>query len=350
MQGAISAPIAGLMRSQYWDKCYRKNADHLEAFSHPADTTGEAGPAKKAAPAKKAKPLPAGQGTLPFAKKPAVIKLVDEEPAYAPESPPKEPATAPAAAAVSPAAPAGSPADDEDVVLLGKRRREEAADSVDGVEEKKAARVATPPPPELPAPVNEGAPAPVSSAPAPAPVVPGLASGSVEEYHAVLKTQYGVPFPAGPLVVHLRAAFGRFNALGAQISSPSGPWRASCCPQTPVQRSRQAYIIPTPSDAVAVCRWQDLGVTLVGPFDVLAGKMENIDSAFVSLHLHWRFLYDPPESVPTAPMPHLMLCANSPSLPVGVCQVPHAYGGVGRCGQRRPAPAGTLGVLPRPSH
>lgn len=38
-----------------------------------------------------------------------------------------------------------------------------------------------------------------------------------------------------------------------------------------------------------------LGLQLVGPFDVLAGAHRGADNPQPNFHLHWRYLYDPPE-------------------------------------------------------
>ncbi|XP_065592345.1 histone PARylation factor 1 [Cyrtonyx montezumae] len=46
-----------------------------------------------------------------------------------------------------------------------------------------------------------------------------------------------------------------------------------------------------PSDALA----SSVGLTLVGPYDILAGKHKKAKSADVNFSLHWRFFYDPPE-------------------------------------------------------
>lgn len=37
------------------------------------------------------------------------------------------------------------------------------------------------------------------------------------------------------------------------------------------------------------------GLRLVGPYDIMAGKFDNMDSDSVNYHLHWRYFYDPPE-------------------------------------------------------
>ncbi|OXB70125.1 UNVERIFIED_CONTAM: hypothetical protein H355_000006 [Colinus virginianus] len=46
-----------------------------------------------------------------------------------------------------------------------------------------------------------------------------------------------------------------------------------------------------PSDALA----SSVGLTLVGPYDILAGKHKKAKSTDVNFSLHWRFFYDPPE-------------------------------------------------------
>ncbi|XP_031697285.1 histone PARylation factor 1 [Anarrhichthys ocellatus] len=38
-----------------------------------------------------------------------------------------------------------------------------------------------------------------------------------------------------------------------------------------------------------------LGLQLVGPFDILAGAHKNANNPQPNFHLHWRYLYDPPE-------------------------------------------------------
>lgn len=38
-----------------------------------------------------------------------------------------------------------------------------------------------------------------------------------------------------------------------------------------------------------------VGLTLVGPYDILAGKHKKAKSTDVNFSLHWRFFYDPPE-------------------------------------------------------
>ncbi|NXC41579.1 HPF1 factor, partial [Penelope pileata] len=46
-----------------------------------------------------------------------------------------------------------------------------------------------------------------------------------------------------------------------------------------------------PSEALV----SSAGLTLVGPYDILAGKHKKAKSADVNFRLHWRFFYDPPE-------------------------------------------------------
>ncbi|NXJ38199.1 HPF1 factor, partial [Ciconia maguari] len=46
-----------------------------------------------------------------------------------------------------------------------------------------------------------------------------------------------------------------------------------------------------PSDALA----SSVGLTLVGPYDILAGKHKKAKSTDLDFNLHWRFFYDPPE-------------------------------------------------------
>ncbi|NXW79504.1 HPF1 factor, partial [Hirundo rustica] len=46
-----------------------------------------------------------------------------------------------------------------------------------------------------------------------------------------------------------------------------------------------------PSDALV----SSVGLKLVGPYDILAGKHKKAKSADVNFNLHWRFFYDPPE-------------------------------------------------------
>ncbi|NXM74610.1 HPF1 factor, partial [Serilophus lunatus] len=46
-----------------------------------------------------------------------------------------------------------------------------------------------------------------------------------------------------------------------------------------------------PSDALV----SSVGLKLVGPYDILAGKYKKAKSTDVNFHLHWRFFYDPPE-------------------------------------------------------
>lgn len=38
-----------------------------------------------------------------------------------------------------------------------------------------------------------------------------------------------------------------------------------------------------------------LGLQLVGPFDILAGAHKNSKNPQPNFHLHWRYIYDPPE-------------------------------------------------------
>lgn len=38
-----------------------------------------------------------------------------------------------------------------------------------------------------------------------------------------------------------------------------------------------------------------IGLQLVGPYDILAGKHKKTKSADLNFNLHWRFFYDPPE-------------------------------------------------------
>lgn len=38
-----------------------------------------------------------------------------------------------------------------------------------------------------------------------------------------------------------------------------------------------------------------VGLTLVGPYDILAGKHKKANSTDLDFNLHWRFFYDPPE-------------------------------------------------------
>jgi hypothetical protein len=41
---------------------------------------------------------------------------------------------------------------------------------------------------------------------------------------------------------------------------------------------------------------QDVGLLLVGPFDVLSGNLKKVKQRELSLYLiHWRYYYDPPE-------------------------------------------------------
>ncbi|KAJ7420074.1 hypothetical protein WISP_50156 [Willisornis vidua] len=47
----------------------------------------------------------------------------------------------------------------------------------------------------------------------------------------------------------------------------------------------------TPSDALV----SNVGLKLVGPYDILAGKHKKAKSTDVNFNLHWRFFYDPPE-------------------------------------------------------
>uniref|UniRef100_A0A8C0F8P2 Histone PARylation factor 1 n=1 Tax=Bubo bubo TaxID=30461 RepID=A0A8C0F8P2_BUBBB len=46
-----------------------------------------------------------------------------------------------------------------------------------------------------------------------------------------------------------------------------------------------------PSDALV----SSVGLTLVGPYDILAGKHKKAKSTDLDFNLHWRFFYDPPE-------------------------------------------------------
>ncbi|KAF1571701.1 Histone PARylation factor 1, partial [Eudyptes moseleyi] len=46
-----------------------------------------------------------------------------------------------------------------------------------------------------------------------------------------------------------------------------------------------------PSDALV----SSVGLTLVGPYDILAGKHKKAISTDLDFNLHWRFFYDPPE-------------------------------------------------------
>uniref|UniRef100_U3IAJ7 Microfibril associated protein 3 like n=1 Tax=Anas platyrhynchos platyrhynchos TaxID=8840 RepID=U3IAJ7_ANAPP len=46
-----------------------------------------------------------------------------------------------------------------------------------------------------------------------------------------------------------------------------------------------------PSDALV----SSVGLTLVGPYDILAGKHKKAKLTDVNFNLHWRFFYDPPE-------------------------------------------------------
>ncbi|XP_042727411.1 histone PARylation factor 1 [Lagopus leucura] len=46
-----------------------------------------------------------------------------------------------------------------------------------------------------------------------------------------------------------------------------------------------------PTDALV----SSVGLTLVGPYDILAGKHKKAKSTDVNFSLHWRFFYDPPE-------------------------------------------------------
>ncbi|NXV73990.1 HPF1 factor, partial [Atlantisia rogersi] len=46
-----------------------------------------------------------------------------------------------------------------------------------------------------------------------------------------------------------------------------------------------------PSDALV----SSVGLALVGPYDILAGKHRKAKSTDVNFNLHWRFFYDPPE-------------------------------------------------------
>jgi hypothetical protein len=39
----------------------------------------------------------------------------------------------------------------------------------------------------------------------------------------------------------------------------------------------------------------EVGLQLVGPYDVIAGKFDGVDPNSVNYHLHWRYFYDPPE-------------------------------------------------------
>ncbi|NXU88707.1 HPF1 factor, partial [Xiphorhynchus elegans] len=47
----------------------------------------------------------------------------------------------------------------------------------------------------------------------------------------------------------------------------------------------------SPSDALV----SNVGLKLVGPYDILAGKYKKAKSTNVNFNLHWRFFYDPPE-------------------------------------------------------
>lgn len=38
-----------------------------------------------------------------------------------------------------------------------------------------------------------------------------------------------------------------------------------------------------------------VGLKLVGPYDIIAGKHKKAESTDVNFNLHWRFFYDPPE-------------------------------------------------------
>lgn len=38
-----------------------------------------------------------------------------------------------------------------------------------------------------------------------------------------------------------------------------------------------------------------VGLKLVGPYDILAGKHKKAKSTDANFNLHWRFFYDPPE-------------------------------------------------------
>lgn len=71
----------------------------------------------------------------------------------------------------------------------------------------------------------------------------------------------------------------------------------------------ELYGFPFPSEIFMFWRWHQgltaeeksafgdvLGMGLVGPFDVLAGRFDGFDCAY-PLVLHWRFKYDPPEFV-----------------------------------------------------
>jgi hypothetical protein len=41
---------------------------------------------------------------------------------------------------------------------------------------------------------------------------------------------------------------------------------------------------------------RDVGLLLVGPFDVLSGNLKRANTRKLSLYLiHWRYYYDPPE-------------------------------------------------------
>ncbi|EPY83769.1 hypothetical protein CB1_000533051 [Camelus ferus] len=46
-----------------------------------------------------------------------------------------------------------------------------------------------------------------------------------------------------------------------------------------------------PADSLSA----NLGLRLVGPYDILAGKQKMRKSASLNCNLHWRFYYDPPE-------------------------------------------------------
>lgn len=42
--------------------------------------------------------------------------------------------------------------------------------------------------------------------------------------------------------------------------------------------------------------FKECGLTLVGAFDILSGKLKNVNCRELSKYLcHWRFYYDPPE-------------------------------------------------------
>jgi hypothetical protein len=70
---------------------------------------------------------------------------------------------------------------------------------------------------------------------------------------------------------------------------------------------RELYGVEFPNDLFAFWEWynklqpevadsfhEELGIRLVGPFDVLAGRFDNVELRYPAV-LHWRYQFDPPE-------------------------------------------------------